>query len=217
MTMPLTDGQVPIADIDGPYGAARYDENAVAIRIWPDSLDDGLAEFTIIVTNNTWNTVTVSADNIQLVGHDSDTSVLGKSRMLARLDSGFSAPGAMATSGSDSAIDERTARTTTIPGDTAGTGQARAGSSADTGVTTIAAAVRGTGRRPALKAGADQADGETRSAIEAWYLDSLEIYPGDTGAGGFSVPVPTGNTDFELQIVIGTVTYRYPVEYRLNP
>ena len=61
MTMPLIEGQVPIADIEGPFGAARYDENAVAIRIWPDSFDDGLAEFTVIVTNNTFEPILAAA------------------------------------------------------------------------------------------------------------------------------------------------------------
>ena len=218
MSMPLTEGQVAIAELEGPHGAARYGENAVAIRLWPDSLDDGLAEFTVIVTNNTWNTIVLSADDIRLAVDGKYTPVLGRTGMLARLEGEPGDAGQAVAPDSDLAIDARAARSTSVTTSETGTRQAPTGSGGGIDASTIASAVRGSGgRRPAFESGDSASREEMQDAIDNWYFDTIEIYPGDTGTGGFSIPVPDADADFELQVVLGPETYRYPVEYRLSP
>ncbi len=218
MTMPLADGLEPIADVAGPHGAVSFGANTVALRVWPDSLDDSLAEFSLIVTNGTWNTLLVTSDDIRLVTAAGEQAVLGKSRMLARLDSPTD-PAANDPPPDIAPVTEN-ARSRTSTAISAGAGSRRPVGEAGTLAIdpALSAATRGatSGRRPAGPAQDTASLQNQRATIEEWYLDELEIYPGDTGAGGFSIPVPVGDADFQLHVRIGGELYRFPVSYRAS-
>ncbi len=216
--MPLADGLAPITDVAGPYGAVQFGANAVALRVWPDSLGDNLAEFSLIVTNGTWNTLHVTIDDIRLVTGSGEQAVLGKSRMLAKLES----PDDPATDGppphTEPMADSARSRTSTATAQGSGSRRPldQAGTFAIDPALSAATRSASSGRRPTASA-PDSANLENqRVTIDEWYLDELEIYPGDTGTGGFSIPVPAGDTDFQLHVRIGGDLYRFPVAYRAS-
>lgn len=218
MTMSLADGLEPITDVDGPYGAVQFGANAVALRVWPESLGDSLAEFSLIVTNRTWNTLQVTVDDIRLVTRAGEQAVIGKSRMLARLEQ----PTDAAANGTSLDIDPMTegARPRTSNAATEGSGSRRpvgeAGTLAIDPALSAATRSASSGRRPTGSAQDSASLENQRATIAEWYLDELEIYPGDTGTGGFSIPVPAGDADFQLHVRIGGDLYRFPVEYRTS-
>lgn len=217
MTIPLGDGLQAIADVQGPYGAVNYAKHAVAVRLWPDTLDDTLAELTIIVTNGSWNTISLDVDNIALLANGMASPVLGQTSMLARTniaagESPVSASGNLIPRNDSegvrdsSAIDNGSAGSR--PNSTFGS------TSIDPG---LAAAVQGANanRRPvSVQSSADLED--QRETIRDWYLESIEIYPGDTGTGGISIPVPEMDADLQLRIRIEDEDYLFPISYRTH-
>ena len=212
--MPLTDGLEAITDVEGPYGAVRYGDHAVAVRVWPDSLDDGLAELSVIVTNGGWNTVVLDAGRIQLVHDDRTAAVLGKSEMLAQLDaqSDSVVTGTAGRRPEQSGPNEATA-TTSVPQGSMARGPQNNGFGSVTADPALASAARqaGASRRPS---GLTADRSAQRASVEDWYLDVIEIYPGDTAAGGISIAVPREDADLELRVNLGNEQYAFPLRYR---
>ena len=217
ITIPLTEGLETISDVEGPYGAVRYGDHAVAVRVWPDSLDDGLAELTIIVTNGGWNTVVLDAGSIQVMHDDRTASVLGKSEMLAQLAAQADSV-VTATTGrrpDQSGPNEATA-TSSVPQGSMARGPQNDGFGSVTADPALASAARqvGAGRRPSgLTADATDRSAQ-RASVENWYLDVVEIYPGDTATGGISFAVPREDADLELRVNLGNEQYAFPLRYR---
>ena len=58
----------------------------------------------------------------------------------------------------------------------------------------------------------EEALAESRAAIDEWYLQSTEIYPGDTAAGGISFALPL--SDETLTIVVELAGQSYPFAMR---
>lgn len=215
LTIPLTGELQAIADVEGPYGAVSYGKHAVAIRVWPDSLDDGLAEITVIVTNGSWNTIEFRMDDVALIANNAEWPMLGKSSMLSRIDAA-PADSTSNVTGDIEPLSERESSREVAVGQ-GGMAGARRGSDAGSIAVdpALAAAARraSAGRRPAAR----QMDGPgvdaQREIISDWYLGTIAIYAGDTGTGGISFPLPDSDTEFELRISIGDEHYVFPLSY----
>jgi hypothetical protein len=208
-------GSQPIADVEGPYGVVVMQKHAVALRVWPDGIDDGLADASLIVTNNSWNTLVVDSASVSLSSPDGSISVLDRDAMLARLDGGQP----MAESDLDRTLGPLAERQSSpgVRSSTTTTSGARLGGEID-----------GANLDPALMAAAQRAstsdrrtqyapDEETRDAlrdtIDAWYLQRVEIYPGDTGTGGISFALPVVTTDLELIVALDGEEYVFDLSY----
>jgi len=216
MSIPLSGRLQAISDVEGPYGAVLYGAHAVAIRLWPDSLDDGLAEITVIVTNGSWNTIALDANNIGLTLNGDTETVLGRSSMLARINDSIDESSPRASVATDSLTERQATPESSTPD--GGMEGSRLGS--EVGALAVdpalAAAARraNTNRRPVPGRASSRNLDERRARINDWYLETIEIYPGDTGTGGISIAVPDGDADLELHVSIGDEDYVFPIRYR---
>ena len=203
-----------IADVEGPYGAVLMKKHAVAIRVWPDSMDDGLAEVSVFVTNGSWNTVTVSADDIIVTAGDQETEILGSEEMLARLSGDAEVPNPTSNSGTGPSSDS--ARLTEAGGFSgAASGSQKSGDTDGSTFNSVIseAAQRASSNRRPNSGSSHQSTEKQREAIEDWYLDRIEIYPGDTGTGGISVPLPNQNESMQIIVRLADETYTFDLEY----
>ncbi|MDH3442083.1 MAG: hypothetical protein OEM63_15090, partial [Gammaproteobacteria bacterium] len=201
-----------------PYGAVRYGAHAVAIRLWPDSLDDGLAEITVIVTNGSWNTIALDAHNIGLYLNEDRLAVLGRSSMLARINDSIDEPSPRASVATDSLAERQTTPRSSTPD--GGMEGSRLGSEVGAMAVdpALAAAARRANTNRRQTPGQARAGNleERRATINDWYLETIEIYPGDTRTGGISIAVPDGDADLELHVSIGDEDYVFPIRYRTH-
>lgn len=211
MTIPPGGPLQAVSDVEGPYSAVRYRTHAVAIRLWPDSLEDGLAELTVIVTNGSWNTITLDVDHIGLFSNGHRMAVHGRESMLAL---SMASPGSPAKSETPREI----AAARDLPA--AQDSQARAPQNDNIGLDVTdpmlaSAAGRASANRRAALAKADTVNAdERRELINDWYLETVDIYPGDTGTGGISIAVPGSDAEMELRISIDQEEYMFPISYR---
>jgi hypothetical protein len=211
----LTQGTEPIADVEGPYGAVSMKDHAVAIRVWPNGLGDGLADVSIIVTNNSWNTLVLDPSGVSVTASNAGAiAVLDRDAMLASLEIGE--PAAERGTGRDlGPLNERRSSQAARAADGSMAGTRMSG---DIGATAVdpalmAAARTAPGTRRESPGNVDEeALAESRAAIDAWYLQSTEIYPGDTAAGGISFALPA--VDDDLTIIISLAGQSYPFELR---
>ena len=207
----LSEETQPISDVEGPFGAVSMKKHAVAVRVWPNGLDDGVADVSIIVTNGGWNTILLSKDDISLQSASGEIAVLGRADMLARLEdpSGTAAVAA----GGVAAVGER--QSTQAQGG-AMVGSRRsgdvAGSMMDPAIADAARRADAT-RQPSTPELGDATIEERRTAIESWYLDRIEIYPGDSGTGGVSFALPSTSQNFELLVALDGETYSFDLQY----
>lgn len=215
MTIPLNKDLQAISDVQGPYGAVSYARHAVAVRLWPDTLDNALAELTVIVTNGSWNTILLDVDNITLLSNGIKTPVLGQSSMLARTEVATG----QSTASQAGTLSPRTESASTREASAPESGAAGSRLNTETGSISVdpalAAAARraNANRRPASVRSSTNLE-EQREMIRDWYLEIVEIYPGDTGTGGISIPVPEVDSELELRIRIGEEDYVFPISYR---
>ena len=54
---------------------------------------------------------------------------------------------------------------------------------------------------------------EKKRAIESWYLDRIEIYPGDTGVGGISLSLPDRSQDLKLSVALYGEVHTFDLRY----
>ena len=54
---------------------------------------------------------------------------------------------------------------------------------------------------------------EVVAEIRAWYLDTIEVYPGDTGVGGLSIRLPAEDQSLTLTVAVDGEEYQFPLEY----
>lgn len=203
-----------IADVDGPYGGVSMKEHAVAIRVWPDSMDDGLAEVSVFITNGSWNTVTASADDIIVTVGDQESEILGKEEMLARLAGAgatFTAKGF--DGGGPSSDSERLTGAADSSGAAADSQKSGSsdGSTFNSGISE--AAQRASSNRRPTSGSSDQSTEKKLAAIEDWYLDRIDVYPGDTGTGGISIPLPNQSESMQITVRLDGETYTFDLEY----
>ena len=215
LTVLLAPDQQAITDVEGPYSAVSLKTHQVAVRVWPDDLDDGIADASIFVTNGTWASLQLDAAAIRAASAFGNIDVLGRREMLARLSA------TPAESEESSAPDRRRATnemvTRNIRSPVGEAGGPRMDASLSeapisgniSGVTSRASASR---RREATRSTSSDPV-ERREAIEAWYLDKVEVYPGDTGMGGISFALPPGNGVIELEVNAGTESHVFALQY----
>ena len=208
-----SDDTQPIADVEAPYGAVSMKDHAVAIRIWPAGLDDGLADVSIIVSNNSWNTIVLDPDSVSVTASTAGTiAVLDRDAMLASLDTGDTG----ADRGTERDIGPLSERRSSQAARAATGSMGGTRMSGDIGATAVdpalmAAARNATGsRRDASNVPDETALAASRAVIDEWYLQRTEIYPGDTAVGGISFALPT--SDSELTIVVGLAGQSYPFQ-----
>ena len=217
LTVLQTDGTQAIADVEGPYGAVSMKDHAVAIRVWPGGLGDGLADVSIIVTNNSWNTIVLDPDNVSVTTRTAGSlDVLDRAAMLASLETGDSGT----ERGTDRDIGPLNERRSSQSARAADGSMGGTRMSGDIGATAVdpalmAAARSAPGtRREARDMRDEEAMAESRAAIDEWYLQRSEIYPGDTAAGGISFALPA--TDEDLTIVVNLAGQSYPFELQFE-
>ena len=215
LNVAISEGHQPISDVEGPYGAVSVKTHVVALRVWPDSLDDGVAEANVIVTNESWNTIEITIDDIALESTDGRIPVLGKQHMLASLPT---PDGTAASAGSrdvELQTEQQSSRAArSIEGAGAGSRQSGDidGAMMDPAIARaarLAGSAERTSNRPASAADIEQ----RREVIERWYLDRIEIYPGDTGVGGISFPLPENTQDLQLTVSLYGEVHTFDLEY----
>lgn len=54
---------------------------------------------------------------------------------------------------------------------------------------------------------------EVVAEIRAWYLDTIEVYPGDTGVGGLSIRLPAEDRSLTLTVAVDGDEYQFPLVY----
>lgn len=203
-----------IKDVDGPYGGVSMKEHAVAIRVWPDSMDDGLAEVSVFITNGSWNTVTVSAADIIVTIGDQESEILGKEDMLARLARAGDTPTATGFGSEGPYSDSERLTGAAVVSGAAADSQKSGSSDGRTFNSGISeAAQRATSNRRPTSGFSDQSLDKKLAAIEDWYLDRIEVYPGDTGTGGISIPLPKQSESMQITVRLNGETYIFDLEY----
>ena len=85
LTVQLAVDQQRITDVEGPYSAVSLKTHKVAVRVWPDGLDDGVADASIFVTNGTWASLQLDSAAIRATSAFGNIDVLGRREMLAGL------------------------------------------------------------------------------------------------------------------------------------
>ena len=203
-----------ISDVEGPYGAVSVKSHVVALRVWPDSIDDGIAEANVIVTNESWNTISFGVEDIAIRSGPEEIRVLGKPQMLMAL----SEPGTVPVETVDGEIDALSERQSSRASRAQQGGGAGSRISGDVGATMMDPAIADAARRagsPARSSSAAQTANpeERRRAIEEWYLDTVEIYPGDTGVGGISFQLPDTSGPLQLTVSLAGELYTFDLEY----
>ena len=209
LAVPLSGDMQPIAEVEEPFGAAIYRRHAVAIRIWPDSLDDGLAEVSLYVTNGSWNTLALHFADVTLEGAE----VMGQARMLAYVSNEEVAASPETSSSAVEPAD--TTRTTgRLEGDPSGSRRSGDLNPAATEIAIAGATTRATASRHPPGGGRSARDtSEVVAEIRAWYLDTIEVYPGDTGVGGLSIRLPAEDRSLTLTVAVDGDEYQFPLVY----
>ena len=78
----------------------------------------------------------------------------------------------------------------------------------------VAAARSASGtRRQADSRITGEALAEQRAAIGAWYLQAVEIYPGDTAAGGISFALPATSDDIGVTVSVAGQAYPFQLRF----
>jgi hypothetical protein len=214
LNVAISRGNQPISDVEGPYGAVSVKTHVVALRVWPDSLADGLAEANIIVTNESWNTIEVTINDIALESASGSLPVLGKPQMLAALSGDSSATAGI---GERDIVLQSERQSSHAARSQQGSGGGSRQSGDIEGAMmdpAIAQAARLAGSTGTTSAAASPEEVEQRrQSIEDWYLDRLEIYPGDTGVGGISFPLPANSQDLVLTVSLYGEEHTFDIEY----
>ena len=203
-----------ITDVDGPYGGVSLKEHAVAIRVWPDSMDDGLAEVSVFISNGSWNTLTASADDIIVIVGDQESEILGKEEMLARLAGAGATSTAKGFDGGGPSSDSERLTGAAVSSGAAADSQKSGSSDGSTFNSGISEAAQqaSSNRRP-TSGSSDQSTEKKLAAIEDWYLDRIDVYPGDTGTGGISIPLPNQSESMQITVRLDGETYTFDLEY----
>jgi len=203
-----------ITDVDGPYGGVSMKEHAVAIRVWPDSMDDGLAEVSVFISNGSWNTLTASADDIIVIVGDQESEILGKEEMLARLAGAGATSTATGFDGGGPSSDSERLTGAAVSSGAAADSQKSGSSDGSTFNSGISeAAQRASSNRRPTSGSSDQYTEQKLAAIEDWYLDRIDVYPGDTGTGGISIPLPNQSESMQITVRLDGETYTFDLEY----
>ena len=188
----------------------------MAVRVWPDGLGDGLADLSVVVTNQSWNTVILDPADISVVAERAGAiEILDRESMLALI-------------GTAESPEQRTSLRN--PGTQSEQRSSRASRAADgaMGGSRMSGDIGSTANDPALVAAARSVPGAEReasprvdeatlagqrAAIETWYLQRVEIYPGDTAAGGISFRLPLSSDELQVLVRLSGDTYSFRLRF----
>ena len=84
----LLPGQAPVGDVDGPYAAYSRVGHGVVLRVWPESISDGMVDLSVIVRNTDLETIRLSTSDVVATGDAGPVEILGEEKMIARFDEG---------------------------------------------------------------------------------------------------------------------------------
>lgn len=180
--MRLLPGQSRVAEIDGPYAVFSRIGHGVLLRVWPDSIADGLVDMTVIVRNGELDSINLDSANIVARGETGPLTIYGRDAMLARFDAGSvrrRMPGA--------SIAVRPTGGNTGELETFSDSSALETAPIETG-------------EPEQED--DRSRAAQRSQIAAWYLGRLDIAPGQTVTGGLSLQLPEASQTILVNVLI---------------
>lgn len=203
--MRLLPGQSPVADVDGPYAAYSRVGHGVIVRVWPESINEGMVDLNVIVRNTDLETIQLSTGDIVANGDTGPVEILGEEKMVARFDEGttrrrvsaaiMSAPFAFGggaagdTSTTDGVIKHETPTST---------------------YSVSSGASPGDNEDENANVSARRAQ---RAQIAEWYLGTIDIEPGETVASGIGMRLPDTSQTIILNMDVDSEDHEFALIY----
>jgi hypothetical protein len=201
LEMRLLPGQSPVAEVDGPYAAYSRIGHGVVLRVWPETMRDGAVDISVIVRNTELDTIRLNSADVTGSGETGPVEIAGETEVLARFDAEPFRP-----RGSQGDVMVRE----TFSG----------GSLYDGNVNDGAVKVQAPSSTYSTSRGREAEDDELRQDREAqrarlaeWYLDSIEIEPGETAAGGVSLTLPETSQTIILNVDIDSEGHEFALVF----
>ena len=202
-------GQSALVDIDGPYAAYSRVGHGVILRVWPESIEDGAIDLSLVVRNTDVDSIELSLADVIATGENGPLAVNGEVAMLARFDAEPDRRrrppatfGALATFGGGSTYD----------------GNANTGVIKAQAPTSTYSVSSGSGPDDREDDNTPQPDRETqRTQIAEWYLGSMEVAAGETAVGGISLSLPETSQTIILHVDVDSEDHEFARVFERKP